>query len=240
MFVLQSDFGTSVICLIAIFVIFVLGGLPAKWILAIAAMVLVLGCAAVFSTPYRAARVLSFLDPWGNIDGDGYQIVHSLQALASGGLSGVGLGNSYEKLQYLPEAETDFIFAIIGEENGLIGTIFVVFLFLVFLYGSYWIARNSSSSYGMLVVGALATMLVAQAFINILCVIGLFPITGKPLPFISSGGSSLVSSLLIVGIILAVSFASEPAEDHYQQRRDRLHVVSSYGSGAGNKSNTRH
>ena len=94
--------------------------------------------------------------------------MHSLQALASGGLFGVGLGNSYEKLQYLPEAETDFIFAIIGEELGLIGAMVVVALFVVFLYGGYCIAKDASTNYGMLIAGALTTMLVAQAFINIL------------------------------------------------------------------------
>lgn len=234
LFVLQSDLGTTAICIIAIFSILVLGGVPARWIILLLALVIALAVAAIFSTPYRTARLLVFLDPWANVDGDGYQIVHSLQALASGGLFGVGLGNSYEKLQYLPEAETDFIFAIIGEELGLIGAMIVVILFIVFLYGGYSIAKDASNSYGMLVAGALTTMLVAQAFINILCVIGLFPITGKPLPFISSGGSSLISSLLIVGIILSVSFSSEPTEAPYRERREKLHVVSSV-DGAGHQ-----
>lgn len=231
LFVLQSDLGTTVICLVAIFAILIFGGVPWRWILLLAVLIVGLGAAAIFSAPYRTARLLTFLDPWSNADGDGYQIVHSLQALASGGLFGVGIGNSYEKLQYLPEAETDFIFAIIGEELGLVGAMVVVILFVVFLYGGYCIAKDASNSYGMLVAGALTTMLVAQAFINILCVIGLFPITGKPLPFISSGGSSLISSLLIVGIILSVSFSSEPTETPYQQRREKLHVVSSYDGG---------
>lgn len=231
LFVLQSDLGTTVICLVAIFSILIFGGVPWRWVLLLGVLIIALGAAAIFSAPYRTARLLTFLDPWGNADGDGYQIVHSLQALASGGLLGVGIGNSYEKLQYLPEAETDFIFAIIGEELGLIGAMVVVILFVVFLYGGYCIAKDATNSYGMLIAGALTTMLVAQAFINILCVVGLFPITGKPLPFISSGGSSLISSLLIVGIILSVSFSSEPTEAPYQQRREKLHVVSSYDGG---------
>lgn len=230
MFVLQSDLGTTVICVIAIFAILILGGVPLRWIILLLMLMVGLGIAAIYAAPYRTTRLLTFMDPWANADGDGYQIVHSLQALASGGLFGVGLGNSYEKLQYLPEAETDFIFAIIGEELGLLGAMAVVLLFVVFLYGGYSIAKESSSSYGMLIAGALTTMLVAQAFINILCVIGLFPITGKPLPFISSGGSSLISSLLIVGIILSVSFADEPARDPYEKRREKLHVVSSAGA----------
>lgn len=232
LFVLQSDLGTTVICLVSIFAIMIFGGVPARWIVLLALLVVGLGAAAIISESYRTARLLVFLDPWSDSGGDGYQIVHSLQALASGGLFGVGLGNSYEKLQYLPEAETDFIFAIIGEELGLVGATLVVVLFLVFLYGGYAIAKDSSNDYGMIIAGALTTMIVAQAFINILCVIGLFPITGKPLPFLSSGGSSLISSLLIVGIILSVSFSSEPTEAPYQQRRDRLHVVSSASAGA--------
>ena len=239
LFVLQSDLGTTVICLVAIFTILILGGVPGRWILLLLLLILALGAAAIFSAPYRTARLFTFLDPWANVDGDGYQIVHSLQALASGGLFGVGLGNSYQKLQYLPEAETDFIFAIIGEELGLLGAMGVVILFMVFLYGGYCIAKDSSSSYGMLIAGALTTMIVAQAFINILCVIGLFPITGKPLPFISSGGSSLISSLLIVGIILAVSFSSEPKEDPYRERREKLHVVSSYDTSGQNNAGRR-
>lgn len=231
LFVLQSDLGTTAICLVAIFAILILGGVPARWIILLLALIACLVAAAIFSAPYRTARLLVFLDPWSNAEGDGYQIVHSLQALASGGLFGVGLGNSYEKLQYLPEAETDFIFAIIGEELGLIGAMVVVILFLVFLYGGYCIAKDASTSYGMLIAGALTTMLVVQAFINIFCVVGLFPITGKPLPFISSGGSSLISSLMIVGIILSVSFSSEPTETPYQERREKLHVVSSFDGG---------
>ena len=225
LFVLQSDLGTTVICLVAIFAILILGGVPARWIVLLLVLIAALVVAAIAAAPYRMTRFLTFLDPWGNAEGDGYQIVHSLQALASGGLFGVGLGNSYEKLQYLPEAETDFIFAIIGEELGLIG--------------GYCIAKDASTNYGMLIAGALTTMLVAQAFINILCVIGFFPITGKPLPFISSGGSSLISSLLIVGIILSVSFTSEPAETPYQERREKLHVVSSVDGGGYQRSKRR-
>ena len=136
LFVLQSDLGTTVICFVAIFAILILGGVPARWIVLLLVLIAALVVAAIAAAPYRMTRFLTFLDPWGNAEGDGYQIVHSLQALASGGLFGVGLGNSYEKLQYLPEAETDFIFAIIGEELGLIGAMVVVALFVVFLTGA--------------------------------------------------------------------------------------------------------
>ena len=122
---------------------------------------------------------------------------------------------------------TDFIFAIIGEELGLFGAILVIAAFLVFLRGGFSIASQSNSSFGGLVAAGLTVMLVFQAFLNIACVVGLFPTTGKPLPFISSGGSSMISSLMIVGVILAISFDSHN-EGEYRQRRDNLHVVSSY------------
>lgn len=184
-------------------------------------------------------RFLTFLDPWGNAEGDGYQIVHSLQALASGGLFGVGLGNSYEKLQYLPEAETDFIFAIIGEELGLIGAMVVVALFVVFLYGGYCIAKDASTNYGMLIAGCAHDHARSASLHQYPLRDRFLPDHGKPLPFISSGGSSLISSLLIVGIILSVSFTSEPAETPYQERREKLHVVSSVDGGGYQRSKRR-
>ncbi|MDR3846158.1 MAG: FtsW/RodA/SpoVE family cell cycle protein, partial [Eggerthellaceae bacterium] len=212
-----------------------------RTMLVILAVVAVFAFAAMFLVGYRADRWV-FLNPWNDGDGgygDGYQIIRSYYAFAEGGLFGVGLGNSHEKFLYLFSSESDFIFAIIGEELGLIGAMVVVALFVVFLYGGYCIAKDASTNYGMLIAGALTTMLVAQAFINILCVIGFFPITGKPLPFISSGGSSLISSLLIVGIILSVSFTSEPAETPYQERREKLHVVSSVDGGGYQRSKRR-
>lgn len=226
LFFTQSDLGTTIICLIAIMAVLWLGGLDIRLIALLFVGIGVLGVAAITMQGYRSDRMI-FLDPWSDPQGAGYQLIHSFKALASGGIFGSGVGNSYEKMLYLPEAETDFIFAILGEELGLVGTLGVVVLFLIILIGGLEIACQASTSFGTMLAGSLTIMLVFQAFLNILCVIGSFPTTGKPLPFISSGGSSLISSLMIIGVILSVSFNSHKETD-YQKRRENLHVVSSY------------
>ena len=227
LFVTQSDLGTTLICCVGLFIVLVLSGLSGRAIAGVFIVGAILVLIAILISSYRSDRLFNFLDPWADEQGTGYQLIHSYKALAAGGIFGVGIGNSYEKLQYLPEAETDFIFAIIGEEMGLIGAIIVIVAFLVFLRGGFLIASQSKSMFSGFVAAGLTTMVVFQAFLNIACVIGLFPTTGKPLPFISSGGSSMISSLLLVGIILAISFDSHN-EDEYSQRRENLHVVSTY------------
>lgn len=227
LFVTQSDLGTTLICCVGLFIVLVLSGLSVRAIAGVFIVGAILVLIAILISSYRSDRLFNFLDPWADEQGTGYQLIHSYKALAAGGIFGVGIGNSYEKLQYLPEAETDFIFAIIGEEMGLIGAIIVIVAFLVFLRGGFLIASQSKSMFSGFVAAGLTTMVVFQAFLNIACVIGLFPTTGKPLPFISSGGSSMISSLLLVGIILAISFDSHN-EDEYRQRRENLHVVSTY------------
>ena len=227
LFVTQSDLGTTLICCVGLFIVLVLSGLSGRAIAGVFIVGAILVLIAILISSYRSDRLFNFLDPWADEQGTGYQLIHSYKALAAGGIFGVGIGNSYEKLQYLPEAETDFIFAIIGEEMGLIGAIIVIVAFLVFLRGGFLIASQSKSMFSGFVAAGLTTMVVFQAFLNIACVIGLFPTTGKPLPFISSGGSSMISSLLLVGIILAISFDSHN-KDEYRQRRENLHVVSTY------------
>lgn len=226
LFFTQSDLGTTVICFVAILAVLWLGGIDVRLMAGMLVILAVLGVAAILMQGYRSDRMI-FLDPWSDPQGAGYQLIHSFKALASGGIFGAGIGNSYEKMLYLPEAETDFIFAILGEELGLAGTVGVVVLFLCILIGGLEIARQASTPFGMMLAGSLTIMLVFQAFLNIACVIGIAPTTGKPLPFISSGGSSLISSLFIVGVILSVSFNSHKETD-YQKRRESLHVVSSY------------
>ena len=224
-FIAQSDMGTTMICCIGLFSVVVLSGLSGRAIAVLVGLGVALGFIAVLSKSYRADRLGSFADPWADAQGTGYQLVHSFKALASGGLLGAGIGNSYEKLQYLPEAETDFIFAIIGEELGLVGALLVIIAFLVFMRGGFLIASQASTPFGSLLAAGLTVMIVFQAFLNISCVVGLFPTTGKPLPFISSGGSSLLSSLALVGVLLSISFDSNN-EGEYRQRRDNLQVVS--------------
>ena len=228
----QSDLGTTMICFVAFIAALWFGGANGRIVGGFIVAVVILGVVMTLAQGYRSDR-MSFLDPWADPDGTGYQLIHSFKAFAAGGMFGLGIGNSYEKLLYLPEAETDFIFSIIGEELGLLGAAIVVVLFMVFLRGGLSVARQASSDFGLVLAGSLTTMLVFQAFLNILCVIGMFPTTGKPLPFISSGGSSLISSLVIVGIILSVSFNAESKRE-IKERRDNLRVVSSYAQPSRN------
>lgn len=233
LFVTQRDLGTTLICVIGVLAVLWIGEIPLRVIL------LILGVAAGFALAasfvgFRQDRLI-FLNPWVDPEGDGYQLIHSFYAFAEGGLFGVGLGNSREKFQYLPEAETDFIYAIIGEELGLVGAFAVVLLFLLFLYAGLCIVRRSPDPFGAMVAGGCTVMIVFQAFLNIGCVIGILPTTGKPLPFISSGGSSLIACLLMVGLILSVSEGITKPSIH-DARRDNLRVVRSTSSPAGSRS----
>lgn len=224
---LQSDLGTAMICVVGVFAVMWLGEVPGRTMAIVAAVVVAVGAAGVLSEPYRLARLMVFLDPWNDGEGGygtGYQLIHSLYAIAGGGVGGMGLGNSHEKFLYLTQSETDFIFAIVAEELGLLGAVGVIALFLLFLYAGMRVARSASDDFGAMVAGGLTIMIAFQAFLNIAMVIGWFPVVGKPLPFISSGGSSLIASLMMVGLILSVS-REAAAPDVYDRRRADLRVV---------------
>ncbi len=222
----QSDLGTTVICAVGIIAVMWMGGVPRKVIAAVLAVCVVGGLIAIFGTGSRAGRLV-FLDPWNDGKGGygtGYNIIRSYYALSEGGLFGVGLGNSHEKFQYLFASESDFIFAVIGEELGLVGAMAVVLLFFGVLFAGLSIAERSDDEIGTMVAGGCTVMLVFQAFLNIACVIGVFPTTGKPLPFISAGGSSMLASFILLGLILSVS-RPERGPSVYEQRRADLRLV---------------
>ena len=159
----------------------------------------------ITSTPYQLQRVENFLDPFRDPLHTGYNAVQALMALALGGVTGLGLGASRQKFLYLPAPSTDFIFAIIGEEWGLVGTLVVVALFLVIAYQGYRIAIHAPDTFSGLLACGITTWLVVQAFINMAVVTALAPVTGIPLPFISYGGSALTINLVAVGILLSIS-----------------------------------
>ena len=162
----------------------------------------------LFMEDYRRERLFAFLNRSGETEGANFQVTQSLIALGSGNLTGLGLGNSMQKYSYLPEAHTDFIFAIIGEELGLAGTIITVVLFMLFLFFGIKICIKTKDYFGRILAAGLTGIIIVPAIINIFVVTGLAPVTGLTLPFISSGGSSLLVNMIVVGILLNISRSS--------------------------------
>ena len=160
---------------------------------------------AITVATYRFQRILAFLDPWRDPRGTGFHIIQSLLAFGSGGLFGVGLGASRQKFFYLPEQHTDFIFAILGEELGLLGTLGLLALFALFAYRGLRIARAAPDRYGTLLASGITMLVAGQALMNIGVATGVLPVTGVPLPFVSFGGTSLVMTMMLMGILLNIS-----------------------------------
>ena len=154
---------------------------------------------------FRSSRIQTWLDPFSDPTGDGWQIIQSLYAIGSGGLFGVGLGNSKQKYLYLPEPHNDFIFSVLAEELGFVGCIAVIILFTIFVWRGVVIAMKAKDNFGCLIAIGIITMLGLQAMINIAVVTGTIPVTGMPLPFFSYGGTSLIANLIAVGILLNIS-----------------------------------
>ena len=202
---LQPDLGTSVAIVGTAFLMMMAGGVKARYLIAMILLGVCLVALAIVLEPFRMARFTAFLDPWADARGYGFQTVQSLIAIGSGGITGVGLGNGSSKWYYLPEVHTDFIFALIGEELGLIGTVFTVFLFAVFVWRGIRIAATAESSFESLLAMGITAMIGVQTLINIFVATGMMPVTGIALPFISYGGSSLVFTMMAVGVLLNLS-----------------------------------
>ena len=158
----------------------------------------------IIAEPYRLARLMAYLDPWASPKGEGYQLIQSFYALGSGGWFGVGLFNSRQKFDFLPFAESDFIFAVIGEEIGFVGCIFVLSIFTVLVYQGFKIAKNANSRFECYLASGISSVIAIQTLLNVAVVTGTIPPTGLPLPFISSGGSSLVVFMASTGILLGI------------------------------------
>jgi cell division protein FtsW len=204
---LQPDLGTTVILAGTVFLLLFVAGVKLRYLSLAAVVGSVAGMGLIMSADYRRVRFLSFLHPWEDAGNTGYQLIQSLIALGSGGLTGVGLGASRQKWQYVPNAHTDFIFSILGEELGLIGEIVVLVGFGALIFAGIRIAARARDVFGRLLAAGIVSWFGLQALINLGAVTGLLPITGVPLPFLSYGGSSLVVSLAAVGILLNVASA---------------------------------
>lgn len=202
---LQPDFGTGVIILMTSIGLLFVGGVNFKFFFKIA-IVGVIGIVALIAVaPYRLERILSFLNPWSDPLGSGFQIIQSLYAIGPGGLFGYGFLNSRQKHFYLPEPQTDFIFSIISEEFGFMGVIIVATLFLTIIVRGFRIARKTNDLFGKYVAFGITFGLAFQACLNLMVVVGLIPVTGVTLPFLSYGGSSLLITLCSMGILLNIS-----------------------------------
>lgn len=201
----QPDMGTAMVLALVVGTVVFAGGARLRHLLPLASVGLAAAVFLAFAAPYRRARVLSFLDPFSDPANTGYQAVQSLIALGGGGLFGVGLGAGRQKWLFLPNAHTDFIFAVIGEELGLVGAMLVVVLFVGFAVLGYRAAVQAPDRFGELLAAGVTTWIVGQAVINIGAAIGLLPITGVPLPFVSFGGSALLVTMAAVGVLLNVA-----------------------------------
>jgi cell division protein FtsW len=201
----EPDLGTAISLVLVVAVILLVSGTPSRTLSLGTGLVFAVGLAAIAFSPYRRARVFSFLHPWHDAYGAGFQTVQAMIGLASGGLFGVGLGQGVIKDNYLPEAHTDMIMAVIGEELGLLGVAAVIAAFAAFAYAGLRIALACKDPFGKRLAAGLVALVSGQAVINLAAVLGLAPLTGIPLPFISYGGSSLVVALLSVGILLNIA-----------------------------------
>ncbi|WP_026485533.1 stage V sporulation protein E [Caldanaerobius polysaccharolyticus] len=202
---LEPNMSTAGIIAIVGLIIIYIGGAKLFDILGLISLGGLLGVVMVLMEPYRINRVLAFLDPWKDMQGKGYQVVQSLYALGSGGIFGVGLGRSRQKLFYIPEPQNDFIFSILGEELGFIGALFVIVLFLLFVIRGLRIAAKAPDLFGCLLAIGITSLIGVQFLLNLAVVTASMPPTGVPLPFISYGGSSLIFTMALVGVLLNIS-----------------------------------
>ncbi len=203
--VIQSDLGTAVVIVGASICVLVVGGMPRRFFLPLATAAAGALLVMVVMAPYRVARLTSFLSPWADASGTGYQITQGQLAIGSGGFTGNGLGSSIQKADWLPEAHTDFILAVVGEELGAIGIIMLLVLYGMIAFTGLRIADRARGQYQKLLATGITAVIVCQAMLNVWVVLGIFPLTGVPLPFISYGSTNLIVMLAAVGVLLNIA-----------------------------------
>lgn len=202
---LQPDFGTGMIILVSIIGLLFVSGVDFKFFIRLGLIGVVGIVLLIAIAPYRLERILSFLNPWSDPLGSGFQIIQSLYAIGPGGLFGQGFMNSRQKHFYLPEPQTDFIFSIISEEFGFLGILIVATLFTIIIFKGFKIAQNSGDKFAKFLAFGITFVLAFQAILNLMVVVGLIPVTGVTLPFLSYGGSSLLITLISMGVLLNIS-----------------------------------
>jgi cell division protein FtsW len=243
----QPDLGTALVIAATLAAMLVAAGLPLRQLGLVAGVGAFLVLIYALIEPYRRARLFSFLDPWQHAGGAGFQAVQGQIAIGSGGLFGHGLGASIQKIYYVPEAHTDFILAVIGEELGLAGILALLSLYGMIGYAGLRTARNAKGAYAKLLAAGLTSLILCQALLNVYAVLGLAPLTGVPLPFISSGSTSLITLLAAMGLLLNIAAGGSvhlravpdrprgererAAADRHRRRRDG----GARGAGAGGR-----
>ena len=202
---LEPDFGTGVVIVMTIIILLFISGVKMNFFIKLGILGLLGIVILVIIAPYRMERIVSFINPWSDPLGSGFQIIQSLYAIGPGGLLGLGLGNSVQKHFYLPEPQTDFIFSIISEEFGFMGVLIVSSLFITIIYCGFKIAMNCEDYFGKYLAFGITFGLAFQTMLNLMVVVGLIPVTVVTLPFLSYGGSSLLISLISIGILLNIN-----------------------------------
>ena len=202
---LQPDFSTALAVVVIVAAMVFAAGLSYRYVIGAALVLVPVLYGVLAMAPYRMRRLLAFLDPWADPLGDGFQVIQSQIAVGTGGLVGRGLMRGLQKLHFLPEPHTDFIYAVIAEETGLIGSTVILLCFAIIMWRGLQVACHAPDRFGAFLAIGLTTMVAMQAFINMSVVLGLMPTTGIPLPFVSAGGSSLLIGMIGMGILLNVS-----------------------------------
>lgn len=215
----QPDKGTTIICAATLLVMAYLAGIKKRWLLMVLAAAAILVAVLILQDDYSRARLMVAWDPWIDEWDTGYQLIQGLYAFSSGGIFGLGMGMSRQKYSYLPMAHNDFIYAIVGEELGLVGTVGVLVVFAVLVWASFQVARRAPDLTGRLIAAGCSSLIIIQLAVNVGGVLGMIPLTGKPVPFISYGGSSIISSMLLVAFIISVSRHSALPETEADERR---------------------
>ena len=228
--VVEPDLGTTITICGMMLAIFLVAGVPIRLLVLASFLALGLGLLAIYIEPYRRARVFSFLDPWSDAQGAGFQIVQATIGIGSGGFTGAGLGEGVGKVSYLPEAHTDMIFAVVGEELGLIGATFVIAAFALLAIAGFRIALRCQDPFGKLLAAGITALVCGQAAINLAAALGIAPLTGIPLPFVSYGGSSLVVLLAGMGVLLNIAVNGRVARASVRDRGGRDSRSRSTGS----------
>lgn len=215
---MQPDFGSVVIIAAIAFLMMFVGGIPIKYLLSCVLVFIPTAYYLVIIAPYRLQRILTFLNPWQHRTEEGYQIIHSLMAFGSGGFWGTGLGKSYQKLFYLPEPHTDFIFSVIGEELGLIGVVVIMTLYALIIWRGFYISMMIDDLFGSCLALGFTMAVALQVSVNMSVTLGLLPTKGLTLPFLSYGGTSLLCHMAIMGILMNIGA-------HIKNRQPQLKAI---------------